>query len=173
MTTPTQPPAPDYVRDTLQLLGDQDPMAILREMPGWLEAHLTQLSPEQWHHPEGAGKWSLVQVAAHLADTEIAFGWRARQVLTADNPPLHGFDEGAWLERFAYAEAEPAMALDTFLTLRRWNLRVWDRATAADLQRTGEHSERGPETLDRLLRMNAGHDLRHRRQIDRLLMIVR
>ena len=173
MTTPSQPQTPDYVRDTLELLGAQDPIAILREMPEWLQAHLMRLSPEQWRRPEGTDKWSLVQVAAHIADTEIAFGWRARQILTADNPPLHGFDEGAWLERFDYAHAEPAMALDTFLTLRRWNLRVWDCATATDLQRTGLHSQRGAETLDRLMRMNAGHDLRHRRQITRLLKVVR
>ena len=169
----SQPQPPDYVRDTLELLGDQVPLAILRETPEWLETHLARLSAEQWHHPEGADKWSLVQVAAHLADTEIAFGWRARQVLTADSPPLHGFDEGAWLVRFDYAHAEPAMALDTFLTLRRWNLRVWEGVTATDLPRIGLHSQRGPETLDRLMRMNAGHDLRHRRQINRLLKVVR
>ncbi len=173
MTVPSQPQTPDYVRDTLELLGDRDPVAVLRETPHWLQERLARLSAEQWHRPEGPGKWSLLQVLAHMADTEIVFGWRARQVLTADNPPLHGFDEGAWLERFDYARAEPAMALDTFLTLRRWNLRVWECASGADLQRTGLHSQRGPETLERLMRMTAGHDLRHRRQIDRLMQVIR
>ncbi len=171
--TASQPQTPDYVRDTLDLLGSQEPMAVLREMPDWLESHLENITSDQWRRPEGDAKWSLLQVAAHLADTEIAFGWRTRQVLTADNPPLHGFDEGAWLERFDYAHADPAMALDVFMTLRRWNLRVWACATSADLQHTGIHSQRGPETLDRLMRMNAGHDLRHRRQIERLLKVVR
>lgn len=173
MTTPSQPQTSSYVRDTLELLGDRDPVAVMREMPAWLESHLTGLTPEQWRRPEGSGKWSLLQVAAHLADAEIAFGWRARLVLTADQPPLHGYDEGAWLDRFDYAHAEPAMALGTFLALRRWNQRVWDSATAADMGRIGMHSQRGPETLERLARMNAGHDLRHRRQIDRLLAVVR
>lgn len=166
-------PVPNYVTDTLELLGDRDPIAVLRETPEWLHANLAKLTPEQWRHPEGEDKWSLVQVASHIADSELAFGWRARQVLTADNPPLHGFDEGAWLERFDYAHAEPAMALDTFLTLRRWNLRVWDCTTSADMHRTGVHSVRGPETLHRLMQMNAGHDLRHRRQITRILAVVR
>lgn len=166
-------PVPNYVTDTLELLGDQDPIVVLRETPDWLHTNLGKLTPEQWRHPEGADKWSLVQVASHIADSELAFGWRARQVITADNPPLHGFDEAAWLERFDYAHAEPAMALDTFLTLRRWNLRVWDCATNADMKRTGVHSVRGPETLHRLMQMNAGHDLRHRRQITRILKVVR
>jgi hypothetical protein len=39
----------------------------------------------------------------------------------------------------------------------------------ADLARTGVHSERGPETFDTLRRMVAGHDLRHRRQVERIL----
>jgi hypothetical protein len=33
----------------------------------------------------------------------------------------------------------------------------------------GLHSERGPESLDLLLRLMGGHDLVHRRQIDRVL----
>jgi DinB superfamily len=166
-------PPPDYVRDTLELLGDQDPITVLRETPDWLKAHLSQLTAEQWRRPEGEKKWSLLDVVAHMADTEIAYGWRARQVITANNPPIHGFDQGAWLERFDYAGADPAMALDTFLTLRRWNLRVWHCVSPTDLQRTGVHEVRGPETLERQQRLTAGHDLRHRRQISRILEVVR
>lgn len=165
-------PAPStsaYVTETLALLGDRDPLVVLAETPDFILGLVEELDEEQFHVPEAEGKWSLAQVFAHLADTEIAFGWRARLVLTQESAPLHGFDEGAWMTRFDGANADPEQALDTFLTLRDWNMRVWQSATAADLSRTGMHSERGPESFDTLRRMVAGHDLRHRRQVERIV----
>jgi hypothetical protein len=42
----------------------------------------------------------------------------------------------------------------------------------ADLQRTGQHNERGPESLGVMLRMLAGHDLSHLDQIARYIHAV-
>ena len=162
-----------YVNDTLALLGDQDPITVLRQTPAWLAEHTVGLSDAAWRTPEAAGQWSLVQVVSHMADAEIAFAWRARIVLTQDGPVMQGFDQQKWLERFDYAAAVPAIALAAFTTLRLWNLRVWQSATVEDMQRLGVHAERGPETFDKLQRLVAGHDLRHRRQIDRILKVVR
>ena len=171
MSKPTHPSPTTsaYVTETMALLGDQDPLVVLAHTPDYILERVEELDEEQFHIPEAPGKWSLAQVFAHLADTEIAFGWRARLVLTQDNAPIHGFDEGLWMTRFDGANADPEQALDTFLTLRDWNMRVWQCATAADLARVGIHSERGAETFDTLRRMVAGHDLRHRRQVDRIV----
>jgi hypothetical protein len=37
------------------------------------------------------------------------------------------------------------------------------------MARVGMHSERGPESLGHLIKLMGGHDLVHRRQIDRVL----
>lgn len=158
-----------YVTETLALLGDRAPLAVLAETPGWLADRLKDVPPADLQRPEAPGKWSLTQVVAHMADAEIAFGWRTRIVLTQEKPPMHGFDQERWLTRFDYASAGIADALAAFGAQRQWNLRVWRTVTPDDLQRIGVHGERGPETLDTLLRLVAGHDLRHRRQIDRIL----
>lgn len=158
-----------YVTETLAILGDHDPLTVLTETPAWLAARVKGLSGAVLAKPEAPGKWSLAQVLAHIVDAEIAFGWRARIVLTQDNPPMQGFDQGQWLTRFDYAHADPAEALAAFTALRHWNLRVWKSATPADMQRTGVHAERGPETFGTLQRLVAGHDLRHRRQIERII----
>lgn len=161
-----------YVTETLALLGGQDPLTVLRESPSWIGGHVEALSDAVLSRPEGDGKWSITQVVAHIADAEIAFGWRGRIVLTQDSPPMQGFDQRQWVDRFDYAHANPAISLATFVTLRLWNLRVWQSATPADMQRLGIHGERGPETFARLMQMVAGHDLRHRRQIERILKAV-
>ena len=173
MTTPIHPGTATYVRDTLDLLGDKDPLAVLAETPAWMTARFEGLSNVALRTPEADGKWSMTQVMAHLTDTEIAYGWRARIMLTQHHPPLHGFDENAWMTRFNCADADASEAVHAFVALRQWNMRVWRCATDADLKRMGVHAERGPESFDLLRRMAAGHDLRHRRQIERLLKIVR
>ncbi len=174
MTQPTHPSPTTaaYVDETLALLGDRDPIDSLEAMPGWLTTHLDDLPEPSLYVPEGPGKWSIVQVLGHLADAELAFGWRARIVLTADRPLLVGYDENQWVERFAYAEADAAQAFHAFTMQRSWNMRVWASATPEDMQRIGVHAERGEETFERILRMAAGHDLRHQRQIERIIAAV-
>ncbi len=168
---PDHPPSSTsaYVQETIALLGTQDPVTVLAATPDWILGRVRDLDDELLRRPEGPGRWSLAQVLAHLADTEIAFGWRMRITLTQDRAPLHGFDEGAWVTRFAYAEADAMDAFRTFAALRSWNLRVWRATTDDDLTRIAVHSERGLESFSTQRSMSAGHDLRHRRQIDRIL----
>ncbi len=168
---PDHPPSSTsaYVQETIALLGAQDPVAVLAGTPDWILGRVRDLDDDLLRRPEGPGRWSLAQVLAHLADTEIAFGWRMRITLTQDRAPLHGFDEGAWVTRFGYADADAMDAFRTFAALRSWNLRVWRATTDDDLTRIAVHSERGPESFETLRSMIAGHDLRHRRQVDRIL----
>jgi hypothetical protein len=45
--------------------------------------------------------------------------------------------------------------------------------TAAELARVGVHNERGPESLELMRRMSAGHDLSHVDQIGRYVAAVK
>jgi len=63
--------------------------------------------------------------------------------------------------------------VEMFRTMRQFNLALWTRVSPADLQRTGQHNERGPESLGVMLRMLAGHDLSHLDQITRYIQTVR
>lgn len=162
-----------YISETLDLLGDQDPVAVLTETPSWISARVEGLTLDQLRRPEGPGKWSLAQVMEHLADAEIAYGWRARIVLTSGRPTLTGWDQLTWMTRFHGREGNFPEAFQTFSTVRHWNLPVWSDVSASDLERIGMHAERGPESFEFMRRITAGHDLRHRRQIDRILGTLR
>ena len=60
------------------------------------------------------------------------------------------------------------LALGSFLASRRWNLAIFRKLSAADLAREAVHPERGPETLDTIIRLLAGHDLNHLAQLESL-----
>ena len=44
-------------------------------------------------------------------------------------------------------------------------------ATAEQWQQYGMHSERGRETIEQIVRLTAGHDLNHLKQIERILRV--
>jgi hypothetical protein len=161
-----------YIRAILDLLGGREPMAVLRETPSALPRAIVGLSPQQLRQPERPGKWSIGQILQHLADSEIVSGWRMRLILAHDRPQLTGYDQDLWAERLHYDEAEPSDAIELFTVLRRENLRLIERASPADLKRVGVHVERGEESVEHLLRLYAGHDLLHLRQLERVRGIV-
>jgi hypothetical protein len=164
--------APDqakaYVAALMQALGSSDPLAVLRETPSRLARAVAGLSPEQEALPERAGKWSVRHVAQHLADSELVAAFRIRMVLAHESPALPGYDQDAWAERLRYEEAAATMSAGDFRAYREANLRLYERATPEELKRVMRHPERGEESLGLIIRMYAGHDLVHLKQIARV-----
>jgi uncharacterized damage-inducible protein DinB len=157
-----------YVAAILDLLGDRDPIRVLRDTPAALTRATGELSPSQLRQPERAGKWSVNHVLQHLADSEVVWSWRMRLILAQDRPQLTGYDQDLWADRLGYGEADPAEAIERFGVLRRANLWLVERASPDDLKRVGVHVERGAESLEHHRRLYAGHDLLHLNQIDRI-----
>lgn len=157
-----------YVAAVLGLLGDSDPMDVLRQTPSELARMLDELSKAQLSQPEAPGKWSMGEVLQHLADSELVWAYRLRMVLAHDRPRLEGYDQDLWAERLSYRDADPPEAVVRFTVLRGSNLRLLERSSEDDLRRVGVHQERGEESLEHLIRLYAGHDLVHLRQLDRI-----
>jgi len=157
------------MRALLDLLGDQPPLDVMAETPRWLEARIQGVGAERLRRPEAPGKWSVGSVLAHLADAELVIGVRARFIVGDVEPTLLGFDQDRWAEELRYAEADPLASLALFTAVRAGNLRHWRGLTPEQWQRIGQHTERGPVSAVLNLRLSAGHDLVHRRQIDRIL----
>lgn len=162
-----------YVRAVLDLLGERDPLEVLESTPAGLRQGIVGMSEAALSALEAPGKWSVRHVLRHLADSEIVWGYRLRLVLAQERPALTGYDQDAWASRLGYEEAEVAEALEEFAVLRRGHLRLLNGASGRDLQRVGVHAERGEETVEHMVRLYAGHDLLHLRQIERIREAVR
>lgn len=158
-----------YISAVLGLVGERDPLEVLAATPGELRRVLEPISEEALGRPEAPGKWSLSQVAAHLADSEVAYAWRLRLILAQDRPPLTGYDQDAWAERLGYADVDLKQSLLLFETLRASNLRLLRRLAPVDWERVAVHAERGEESVRHMAKLYAGHDLLHLRQIARIL----
>ena len=161
--------ASSYVKALLDLLGSQDPLVVLAELLPWLEERLRGLPEPMLRRPEAPGKWSVIQVIQHLADSDLVAGYRIKMIVSQDRPALAGYDQDRWAGVFHYDLIPLMLALEQLRALRAANLYVWTRLTPEQLERVGIHAERGPESAGHLLRLMGAHDLVHRRQIDRIL----
>ena len=116
-----------------------------------------------------AGKWSISEIVAHIADTELAGAWRMRLILGAPGTPVAAFDQDAWVTALHYDKRDVRKALDQFRVLREANLALLKSLTPAQWKQHGLHAERGPETIETIVKMFAGHDINHVKQIEAIL----
>jgi hypothetical protein len=155
-----------YRERLLGLLGDRNPLEALEANPKRVEAVARRLGDAGLSRSYGPGKWTGKQILAHLADAEMGIGFRMRQILSEEKHRIQPWDEGSWARRYTNVDVESALA--SFLALRRWNLSLMRGLSSEDLEREAYHPERGPETLDTIIRLLAGHDLNHLAQLERL-----
>lgn len=111
------------------------------------------------------GKWSIRQIVAHLADSEIVATMRVRQLIAEENPRLEAWDQNAWATNLDYARRKPSQSLETFRRIRGENYELLKDLPAAAFDRAGQHSQRGQITLRQLLQLIAEHAENHAAQL--------
>lgn len=158
-----------YRTAVIGLVGQRDPLEVLSELPDWLATRLRGVDEARLRKPEAPGKWSVAEVLAHLNDAELVHGYRTRMIVAEREPPLPGYDQDGWALTFGYASVDLRTTLPMLTAMRAANLRLWRSFTPSQLARVGHHAERGPESAGLYLALAAGHDLVHRKQIDRIL----
>ncbi len=165
---------PQAYRDRLfALVGDRNPLDVMTQTATALGDIVRTCSSTVLRSRPLPGKWTPNEIIGHLADGEWVYGYRLRLILCEDNPVVVGTNQDLWVSAQQHNEREPSELVEMFAIMRRLNLALSRRLYNDDLERAGQHNERGPETLDVMLRMIAGHDLSHLNQIDRYVEAVR
>jgi hypothetical protein len=147
------------------LLGKQDPLTVLAETPRRLKAIAELLSGTGLDKAWAPGKWTGSTILCHLADCEIAFGFRYRQALAEPHHVVQTFDQDAWSKPYPLSAD---LALETFSALRMWNLDLLRTAGENVMEKPVSHPERGEMKFRDLIQVAAGHDLNHLQQLEKL-----
>ena len=156
-----------YRKNLFKLLGEREPLEVMAETASKLERIVREHPAAVLRARAFAGKWSVNEVIGHLVDSEWVYGYRLRLILSEDNAPIVGTQQDQWVSGLRHNQRDPGELVEEFRALRELNLAQWKRTLPAELERAGQHNERGPESLGLLLRMLAGHDLSHLQQIER------
>jgi hypothetical protein len=150
-------------------LGDKNALKIQASTPSRIERLIKGVPRARLAKQPVPGKWSVVEILAHLADAEIVGGYRMRFILGAPGTPIVAYDQNRWAEAENYPKRDPQMSLRVFRTLREANLNLLKSLRPEQWKHFGLHSERGEESIERITQMFAGHDINHLRQIEGIL----
>jgi len=146
---------------------DGRPVAeILASTAATLESLAEAIGPERIAVAPAPGKWTPAEILCHLADCEVAFGFRLRQTLAQDHHIMQPFDQERWAVLYPRITAQQALA--AFNAMREWNLILIRNAPPAASSKPVSHPERGTMTFTTILETMAGHDINHILQLRKL-----
>ena len=141
----------------------------LRAGPIVLRRLVRELPDETVRRRPAEGEWAIVEVVAHLADTEERALGRTTRMLDADEPELPPYDHDALALERDYIGMSLPDELGRFEALRDEQASLLEGLTDAGWQRTGVHGEHGRITVQQLAAHTAGEDADHFAQIARMI----
>lgn len=158
-----------YIQRITGHVAGKQPLAVQAATAKKLDRLIKGISAARLRKRPAPGKWSVSEIVAHLADTELVGGFRMRMILGAPGTPIAAFDQDSWVTSGHYDKRDPRKSLEQFRVLREANLQLLKSLAPGQWKDYGVHSERGKETIEHIVRMFAGHDLNHLQQIERIL----
>jgi len=161
--------AEQYRQRMFSHLEGKDPLKLQAAAPARLARLLKGVSPAKARKRPAPNKWSIAEIVAHIADTELVGGYRIRAILGAPGTQIIGFDQDVWVTALHYDKRDLKKSLEQYLALREANLALLKSLTPEQWKHYGIHNERGQESVETIVKMFAGHDINHFQQIERIL----
>ncbi|HYX80749.1 MAG TPA: DinB family protein [Gemmatimonadales bacterium] len=158
-----------YTQRILGYIDGKKPLAVQAATPKKLDRLIKGVSTARLRRRPAPQKWSVSEIVAHLADAEIVGSFRLRLILGSPGTPIVGYDPDKWVTSGHYDKRDPRKSVEQFRVLREGNLALLESLEPEQWKHSGMHAERGQESIERLVRMVAGHDINHLRQIEEIL----
>jgi len=155
-----------YTQRMLNNTQGKDPVQVQKATPRKLAALIKGLNKKQLTRRPAPGKWSIAEVLAHLADAELVIAYRIRLILATNRSVTQAYDQDAWAQTFSYSRRDAKASLETFRQLRENNLKLLTSVPHRLWENYGEHTERGKESVEHIVKMIAGHDVNHLMQVE-------
>ena len=152
-------------------LAGRDPIAALRDTTAQIKSITAAWSSADFERTYAPGKWTARKILIHLAQSEVALGYRARMTLTSPGYAAQSFDQDKWMNIESGGSGgsrglSGPEALAAFLGTAGMNLSLFASLSAADRAIALSHPEYGSLTVDWIIHQMAGHQIHHLRQLE-------
>lgn len=147
----------------------KDPFKVLKTTPKKIRKLIKSVKKKALYKKPAPGKWSVAEIVAHLAETELVLGWRYRSIAEKNGVVIQSFEQDDWAKNSRYEKSDIDTMLEMYTVIRNANLRFLSGLSGEQWENFGMHQERGKETITHVRNMEAGHDLNHFRQIEKIL----
>ena len=159
----------EYTSRLLSYADGKDPLRLQQAAPKKLAQLIKGKTKKQLARKPAPDKWSIAEIVAHMADAEVAIAWRLRQILSNNAVSIQAYDQDLWAKTFNYARRDPRQSVASFTAQREGNLTLLKAVPRKLWDNYGIHQERGTESVNHVVKMVAGHDINHLRQVEAIL----
>ena len=132
-----------------------------------LESLLSSMPASDIARQPGENRWSVLQIANHLADAELLASVRIRRIITQDRTELWGYQQEIWADRLSYQQRKIKTIVARFALLRRENAELLSGIPDEWWNLTGDHNVYGKLSLRQLIEDYIAHTAKHLEQIRR------
>lgn len=144
-------------------------LSAAEKSPKDIAAAASGLSEKVLRFKPSPDKWCVLEILGHLADVEIIYGYRLRQMLADTKPTIAPLDQDAWARNLNYMTSPPSELVAFYGLARHHNLRLLRTLKSADFSKSAFHPEtQGTVTVADLVERMGGHGAAHLRQIEKL-----
>ena len=147
----------------------------IRDLPAQLRSLVANLSAEELTTHYLADEWTVAQNVHHLADAHMNSFVLFKRILSADRPPVQGYDPDAWADMADANHADIELSLRILDSLHaRWtqlltSLSDDSLARTGVFARVGINSQGDERSIDDYIRIYGNHGEAHLDQIERTL----
>jgi hypothetical protein len=137
--------------------------------PKQIAAAVVGLPDKTLRFKPAPAEWCILEVLGHLADIEIVYAHRIRQMLADSQPVFASMDQDAWAIHLGHAETPAAEMIALYALNRHANLRLLRRTKLEDLEKSAYDPElKTNATVAEYVKKMGAHGATHLEQIERL-----
>ena len=150
----------DYHKYYINLVKTDDILFELKSQSDEFTNYLSKLDEQQGNYTYAKGKWTIKEIAGHLADSERVFAYRALRFARNDKTSLPGFEQDDYVASANFNKRTLADLIQELRLIRASNLALFKTFTKEELERSGIASNNF-YTVNSLLYVIAGHEKHH------------
>jgi len=137
--------------------------------PKQIAAAVLGLPDKTLRYKPSPDKWCILEVLGHLADIEIVYAHRFRQMLADRKPVIAPMDQDAWAQNLGYTETPVPELVALYGLNRHHTVQLLRRLKSGDLGKSAYHPElKHDVTVAEYVEKMATHGANHLQQIERL-----
>jgi uncharacterized damage-inducible protein DinB len=144
-------------------------LEVAEKSPKQIAAAVSGLPDKTLRYKPSPDKWCILEVLGHLADIEIVYAHRFRQMLADKKPVIAPMDQDAWAQNLGYLETPAAELIAVYGLNRHHTLQLLRRLKSEDLEKSAYHPElKHDVTVAEYVERMGTHGANHLAQIERL-----
>ncbi|EXX87910.1 Squalene-hopene cyclase [Paenibacillus darwinianus] len=158
-----RPDASEYLPQMgqyVKLVPDGDLIEILQRQKEETVALLRGLSEEQADYRYAEGKWSVKEVAGHVADNERVWTYRLLRIVRNDPQTLSGYDQNMFARHAPFGKLPLSVVIDEFAAVRAATIPLLRSLSDDAWLRQGEFHNR-PLSARAAACVIVGHEMHH------------